>query len=394
MPDRIYKGILMESKKRLKVLFLADWYPSEENPVAGIFVREHAKAVALYDDVTVIAFSGVSSSLRRLYEVSLNIKDGIKTINFRHKKSPIPETNWLIRIWGVLSYFRMMLKQGYKPDIIHAHVYFAGISAVVLGWLYKIPVVITEHWTGFPMKLLTTNNKILARFAMNRAEIILPVSESLKKAIENYGIKNKFQVVPNVVNTGMFYPLPNGAKRNDETKRILMVALLTPAKGVPYLLEALHRIKRKRQDFILDIVGDGSHRAEYEELARTLGISDIVSFHGLRTKQEVAEFMRQCDFFVLPSLWENLPCVLIEAMSSGVPVIATDVGGVKEMINENVGVLIPSKDTEALEETIKHMLDNCANYSSEKIAKYAREKFGYEAVGQLLDAIYKKEIAK
>ena len=384
----------MESKKRLKVLFLADWYPSEENPVAGIFVREHAKAVALYDDVTVIAFSGVSSSLRRLYEVSLNIKDGIKTINFRHKKSPIPETNWLIRIWGVLSYFRMMLKQGYKPDIIHAHVYFAGVSAVVLGWLYKIPVVITEHWTGFPMKLLTTNNKILARFAMNRAEIILPVSESLKKAIENYGIKNKFQVVPNVVNSEMFYPLSNGSEKKSEIKRILMVALISPKKGVPYLLKALHRIKKERQDFILDIVGDGPNRSEYEKQVDDLGLRDIVKFHGLKTKPEVAEFMRQADFFVLPSLWENLPCVLIESMSSGVPVIATDVGGVNEMIDEKVGVLISPKDIEALEKAVQHLLDNYPSYSHREIAKYANNKFSYEAVGKQLDIIYRKALVK
>ncbi len=383
----------MESKKRLKVLFLADWYPSEENPVAGIFVREHAKAVALYDDVTVIAFSGVSSSLRRLYEVSLNIKDGIKTINFRHKKSPIPETNWLIRIWGVLSYFRMMLKQGYKPDIIHAHVYFAGVSAVVLGWLYKIPVVITEHWTGFPMKLLTTNNKILARFAMNRAEIILPVSESLKKAIENYGIKNKFQVVPNVVNSEMFYPLSNGSEKKSEIKRILMVALISPKKGVPYLLKALHRIKKERQDFILDIVGDGPNRSEYEKQVDELGIGDMVKFHGLKPKEEVAQFMRQCDFFVLPSLVETFGVVYIEALSSGKPVIAANIGGPKEIIIEEVGLLVLPKDIDALTEAIEYMLDHCQDYSIEKIAQYAIDRFSYEAVGQMLDGVY-RELAR
>ena len=383
----------MESKERLKVLFLADWYPSEENPVAGIFVREHAKAVALYDDVTVIAFSGVSSSLRRLYEVSLNIKDGIKTINFRHKKSPIPETNWLIRIWGVLSYFRMMLKQGYKPDIIHAHVYFAGVSAVVLGWLYKIPVVITEHWSGFSRQLLTTNNKILARFAMNRAEVILPVSKRLNKAIENYGIKNKFQVVPNVVNTKMFCPLSNGSEKKSGSKRILIVALLTPVKGVIYLLEALHRIKKRRQDFILDVVGDGPNRSEYEKLSTDLGLNDVIRFHGLKPKEEVARFMRQCDFFVLPSLYETFGVVYIEALSSGKPVIGCDSGAPHEIISKDVGLLVPPKDIDALTEAIEYMLDHYQDYSIEKTAQYAIDRFSYEAVGQMLDGVY-RELAR
>jgi len=200
-----------------------------------------------------------------------------------------------------------MLKQGYKPDIIHAHIYSAGMPAVILSRLYQIPVVFTENWSGFPGRLLIVKDKIMARFAMNRAEIVLPVSEDLRKPIEGYGIniKNRFCVVPNAVNTKVFYPLTNGAKRDGETKRILIVALLTPIKGIPYLLEALHWIKKKKHDFILDIVGDGPDRNEYEKMSDDLGVSDIVRFHGLKPKEEVAQFMRQCDFFVLPSLGET-----------------------------------------------------------------------------------------
>jgi len=125
-----------------------------------------------------------------------------------------------------------------------------------------------------------------------------------------------------------------------------------------------------------------------------LELGEMVRFHGLKSKPEVAEYMRQCDFFVLPSLWENLPCVLIEAMASGIPVIATDVGGVKEMINKNIGLLVPPKNTKALEKAIEHMLDGCTNYLPEKTAKYAKEKFNYTAVSRQLDAIYKELLVK
>jgi glycosyltransferase involved in cell wall biosynthesis len=94
----------------------------------------------------------------------------------------------------------------------------------------------------------------------------------------------------------------------------------------------------------------------------------MVMFHGILCKENVAKAMRVCDFFVLPSIWENMPVVLIEAMACGKPVIATDVGGVKEVIDKESGRLVPPKDSHALEREIENMLDNFVEYDSEKIA--------------------------
>ena len=384
---------MRQEERRLKILFLPAWYPSEGNRVAGVFVREHAQAVALYNDVTVLYNEGSGEHVKGLYKIASDkTENGIRTIRIRHKKSPIPKTSYFIYLWSIFKGFRKLMREGWRPDIIHAHVYSAGVPAVILGKIYKIRVVITEHWSGFPRRILRTFDILRARFAMNRAKILLPVSQNLKEAIESYGIKNRFQVIPNVINTEMFHP--STSQYRNEKKRILLVALLSPIKGIPYLLRALAQLKEKRQDFVLDIVGDGPNRQEYEELTNKLELGEMVRFHGLKSKPEVAEYMRQCDFFVLPSLWENLPCVLIEAMATGIPVIATDVGGVKEMINENVGILIPPKNMKALEEAINDMLSDCANYSPEKIAKYAKEKFSYQAVGQQLDAIYREMLLK
>ena len=379
----------MEQKKRLKILFLTPWYPSEENPAAGTFVMEHAMAVSLFNEVTLIAFSESPISQWPFYAVSESIKDGIRTIIIKIKRSPIPNTNSFFHLCAIWKCFRKLIKDGYKPDIIHANIYWAGVYAAILSRLYSVPFVITEHWTGFPMRRLTAVQKIKARFSMNRAKIILPVSEGLRKHIVQYGIKNKFRVVPNTVNTSLFYPPIDDIKRNVKTKRILMVAFLSHRKGISYLLKSLHRIKEVRQDFVLDIVGDGPNRQEYEKLTEKLELGEMVRFHGLKSKPEVADYMRQCDFFVLSSLWENLPCVLIEAMASGIPVIATDVGGVKEMINENVGLLIPPKNTKALEKAIEYMLNYYVNYSPEFLIRYVQNRFGYEAVGRTFSEVYR-----
>jgi glycosyltransferase involved in cell wall biosynthesis len=377
--------------RRLKILHIPAWYPSRQNPVAGIFVREHVKATALYNDVVVLYSEGVDKGIRGLYQIEDNIEDGIRTLRLRYRKSPIPRTSYFIYLWAMFGAFRKLLKEGFRPDVIHAHVYSAGVPAVLLGMRYGIPVVVTEVFSGFPRGLIRGLERLKAKFAFERAALVLPVSEDLRQHIEAYGIRARFHVVPNVVDTSLFYPSKDKAHvREDSKKRLLLVALLSPVKGVPYLLEALAQLREKRDDFVLDIVGDGPNRSEYEELTRKLGLQDIVHFHGLKTKQEVAEFMRKADVFVLPSLFETFGAVLIEALACGKPVIASRIGGPSEIIiTDKVGRLVPPGDSGALAETIDYLLDHYGEYDPEVLVQYVRERYSYEVVGKKLDYLYR-----
>jgi len=376
---------------KLKILFIAGWYPTKQCPVGGVFVKEHAKAAAIYNDITVLYAEASISLQGKRCDISDVVEDGIRTIRIRYPKTRIPKTHTLIYVWHILRAFRKLLKDGWRPDIIHAHVYSAGEPALIIGKLFRIPVVVTEHFTNFATHSLTPRQEKKARFAMSRAEVILPVSEDLKESICNYyGIKNRFRVIPNVVNTRVFFPSGFRSKNinHDRKKRMLCVCILTPRKGIDYLLESLSQLKEKRQDFVLDIVGDGPNRKAYEELVRNLGLSDTVTFHG--RQPEVANFMRRCDFFVLPSLYENFGVVYIEAMACGKPVIGTNAGGPKEIISEETGILVPPKDTNALAEAIDCMLDHYQNYSPHEISQYVKERYSYEAVGKKLDSIYRE----
>jgi len=386
---------LKESRtKRLKILHIAGWYPSKKNPVAGIFVREHVKASSLYNDVVVLYGEGVDREIRGFYQIEDDMEEGIRTLRVYYKKFPkfpiFKKISYFFYLWAIFRAFAKLLKEGFKPDIIHAHVYFAGVPAILLGMRYKIPVIITEHFTGFPRGLVKGFKRLMAKFAFERAAVVCPVSEDLGKHIKRLGIRARFEVIPNVVDTSLFSP-PAACEGKDEgKKRLLTVALLDPKKGIPYLLEALAQLRKKRDDFVLDIVGDGPNRAEYEELTRKLGLQDIVRFHGLKTKQEVAEFMRKADVFVLPSEWENLPCVIIEAMASGLPIVATNVGGIPEIVNNEAGILVPPKDAQALAQALSDVLENLDQYQGERIAWQAKQRFSREVVGQMLDNLYKE----
>jgi glycosyltransferase involved in cell wall biosynthesis len=134
-------------------------------------------------------------------------------------------------------------------------------------------------------------------------------------------------------------------------------------------------------------VGDGPARQEYETLVAKLGLKDRVIFHGRKPKSEVAEFMRQADLFVLPSIWENLPCVLIEAMASGLPVIATLAGGIPEIFCEELGALVPPGDIDLLSSVLSRMMGSLDQFDRRRIAQRTLP-YHPGSVGKLIHSIY------
>ena len=377
--------------KRLKVLFVTNWYPSQKEPAKATWVREHAKAVQLYDDVLVLHCAGPDVGLTSLWrieeEAEENLTEGIPTWRMWYRPSAIPRISYLIYFWSIMRSCRYVVRQGFRPDLIHVHIYDAGAPAIAFSKLSRIPVVVTEQFTSFPRRILGCFDLCKAWLAFRWADRVIPVSHLLQKAIEQYGLRARFEVIPNVVDTTVFFPATSPRDRNSHHKRILFVGQMEPVKGLPYLLQALSR-HRKRNDFRLDIVGHGGSRMSYEQLAADLKLGDVVAFHGHATRQEVADLMRRADLFVLPSLAETFSVPVAEALASGVPVLSTRCGGPEEFLVDETGMLVPSGDVDALLKGLDRMLDSLDRYSPRWISQYARERFSPQCVGGKLHALY------
>ncbi len=382
----------MAKDKRLKILFIASHYPEKRSPLEGIFTREHAKAASLYNQITVLYSGEKVGNQKKLWcVVSDKEEGGVSTIRVKHKISSISKFfSYFLYLSSIFFTFRKLRKENGKPDIIHAHIYVAGVPAVILGKIYHIPVVLTVHSSTFPRRALRPNQKRQARFAINNADLVLPVSNFLKKSIGDYGFKNEFQVVPNTIDTKLFSLLLNGKK--SKKKEILTITSFKPKKGNLYLLEALSIIKNKRNDFCINIIGDSPEKKEYEEMVNNLQLQDFVKFCGFKRKKEVVHLIRQCDFLVSPSLFETFGVSIIEALACGKPIVATKSGGPNEIIDKKVGVLAATKNSEDLAKSIDYMLDHYQDYSPERLANYAQENFSYEKVGWTLNRIYRKLI--
>jgi len=395
---------------RPKVLFLPSWYPNEKDPIQGIFIREHAKAASLYADVVVLFPSHISwqaffaGKRKAFIGLEDNVEGGVRTVRVRFVAVPlvnriplIGNTIWLLFYLAAAFYGFLRLKSWFDPDIIHAHVtYPAGFAATLLSRLYNVPLVLSEHVSSFADIMERWDHRCCVKYAMHHAKAVLTVSRSLADEIRTCGIEQRFVIVPNTVNDELFYPSKHDlSDRESDTKRILFVGRLIHGKGINFLLEAIAALRKEgTSTFVLDIVGDGNHRAEYEEQARRLGIQSVVIFHGLlKSKAKVAEFMRGCDFLVLPSLHETFGCVVAEAMMCGKPVLATQCGGPEEVVTPQTGLLVQPGDSEDLYRGLKYMLDHCHEFDASTITQYAMTHYSLEVVGKLLADVYSEVLS-
>jgi glycosyltransferase involved in cell wall biosynthesis len=385
--------------ERLRVLVVPKWYPWPDRPVFGLFCREHARALATRHDVVVLASLATPRPGFAAFQLEDSVEDGIRTLRVRYRRPFLRPAAMGFQLLGMLAALRRLRSEGWRPDIVHAHVYQAAPPALALGRLSRAPVAVTEHYTGFQRGLVTGYDRTLARISYERADVVAPVSEELAGHLRALAPKAAIEVVPNTVDTAAFAPPQESRDRsepstrpgvlnrpNEAGGRLLNVAALAEKKGHRFLLDALAELP----DATLDVVGDGELRAELERRAADLGLGDRVRFLGEQPKREVARLMREADLFVLPSLAENLPVVLIEAQASGLPAVATRVGGTPELVDAAGGTLVPPADTGTLVAAIRDTLARRTDFDPAALSGRARERYGYDAICARWTSIYER----
>ena len=393
----------------MRALFMTWWYPTSDQPGAGVFVREHALAAKSAGvDVAVLHLPDGHFRGRGLWrlerERDAELSHGIPTFRLTSRRIRVPLSRklsfWasyglhLAAVWVAVLRLRRI---GFKPDLIHAHVFNAGAVAIAVRRLVRLPVVISEHSSMFMKRTLEPGMEKRARYAFARAERVLPVSQALQASIEAYAMPAKFEVVSNAVDGAVFHASHGvGLGRPDGVaKRLLFVGALEPTeqKGFPTLVLALRRLTASHSDWVLDVVGDGARRVDYEAMIASPGLADRLTFLGYRTKPEIADLMRGSELFVFPSKGETQGVVLLEAMMCGLPIVSTTAGAIPEVVPTQAGLLVEPHDDAALAAAIERVLSGEARFDGEAIARTAADRYSSEVVGRKLREIYESVVA-
>jgi glycosyltransferase involved in cell wall biosynthesis len=382
-----------------KVLWLASWYPNASEPFSGDFIKRQAEAVSIYQPLKII-FVGKNSpglpSSKTDKSKPENTAESLQEFILYYPSGG--NSNMVSRSQSLYTYFRKhlkIIKQLQKinelPDLVHVQVAMkAGLIALYLKWKYKIPYVLTEHWSGyysqardslFKKSLLARN---FTKLILKKAERFLPVSEALGNQINHKWIQIPYQKIPNTVNTRLFFPVENPPP--DPFRFIHISSLLYP-KNPEGIIRAF--IGLIRQGFEADIVFVGPLNPLLNEILSISGLSpDKILFTGEIPYEQVGIELRKSSALVMFSYYENMPCVILEALCTGIPVIATKVGGVPEVIQADNGMLISSGDEKELLEAMKKMMLNHGSYDKDKISRRATAEFSYEAVGKEIVEVY------
>lgn len=275
------------------------------------------------------------------------------------------------RFWRLLRLVRKL-----KPDILHTHLTTSNILGSMVGRLLGIPVITTLHNTAFASKNDRQIRVRLETLALRHgAQKVLAVGPIVADAHRERLSNQEIVTIPNAV--PLIDPLPDAERdalrqsiTGDAVKPLLFSAgRLSEQKGYSVLVDAIAQLREKHPDAVVAIAGQGELREELEQQITAKGVGSNILLLGVR--DDIPKLAAASDLFVSSSLWEGLPVAVLEAMSAGLPIVATRVGDVPRVVVEGTGLLVEPGDPTALAGALDTMLSDADFRAS--CARDARE---------------------
>jgi len=391
----------------LKVLTLSRNYPNNVTELLGLWVARLVQHVAALCEVQVVAPVPYCPPLPGLPEytrfrrIAAQRQEGNVTVY--HPRFLVGPGYSFYNVEALMYYLGVRsavdrLRRDFPFAVIHAHLsYPDGVVGMWLGQRYGVPVVVTEHACWRPWM---DRYAFVRRQAVRAAQQIafhIAVSTYVRTTIVHFtGAPDRVRVIPIGVDGSVFSPALKESELH--SRQILYVGVINHNKGVEVLLKAMQQLRQRQPDVRLVLVGGNFYpntrrqRERLQKMAEDLGLGDRVSFIGPKPPEEVARYMRESTLLVLPSRRESFGAVLVEALACGTPVLATRCGGPEDIVSNEVGVLVPPEDENALAEGIEHILQHRRTYDAARLRRYALQQFSWDRVANDTANLYREAL--
>ena len=315
----------------------------------------------------------------------------------KHRLGP---TRGLYRYWTSAAdeeaALRYLGRTHGRFDLIHSHFFRRSRHLPRVARRLGIPFIVTEHDGRFTLEqphpgFLNAYTRPQMKHVFSHAASVVCVSATLRDMLVHHGFQGNFAVVPNPIDVSRFQPRQHQPSEMSRVK-LASVGRLVPEKGFDTLLHTLAIVANRdsKRSYELTIAGSGPLLSALCELRSELGLDQVVRFAGNLGRDEVADLLKGSDLFALPTRFESLGVVFVEAMACGVPVVATDVGPIPEIVPREAGVLAQGTKVPQFVLALEDAVARRSDFNRDLISRDARDRYSYERVGRMLKDIYEQ----
>ena len=377
--------------KLRQILHITPWYPTTQNQHAGIFIKRHILALAPHFDNQVLHIHFEDCSIRGIPRVLFHqakVQDGdaphvdvMTLINF--------PGSWWLREWAcfILVCWYLIKNRGRFELVNFCIAYPTAVQIQRLKRLFsRLKFSITEHWSayhlGFSLPPNSPGRKRIQRIFQCDTPLFV-VSNALGTDIQCFcGQAIPYKVIPNIVDTQRFQWRPAFLPENGSV-HIASINSWSSMKNPFVLIEAFALVSKRNPSVKLTLGGGGPLLDKMRALVQDLEIANRVTFTGVLDAEQVAQLLNNVHIYCQSSNYETFSVICAEALSSGVPVIATNAGGMKDFINDSNGLLVNEMTPQSWAIALEKMILQWPTYDLSKIAKSAQNQFNAQSVGHL-----------
>ena len=393
----------------VRILLFSTLYPSSVRPGHGIFVETRLRELLRGGGVEARVMAPVPwfpSSHPRFGSyaemAAIPTRETWNGIDVLHPRYPLlPKIGMTLApallAAACLKPMRRLIESGFDFDVIDAHYYYPdGVAAAWLGRHLGKPVTITARGSDLNLIGLHALPRRMMNWAGNQATASIGVCKALVDVLRDWGIEDaRLHTMRNGVDLRRFQPQPQTVARRvtgaSGAPLLLSVGHLVELKGHHLVIDALAQLVLRYPDARLVIIGAGEERQRLEQRAQDRSVPSRVTFTGAIPNDQLAAWYSAADMLVLASSREGWANVLLEAMACGAPVVATDTGGTREVISDQVGVLVRERSAEAIAAGVEKLIDMAPARAA--VRAYA-EGFSWDATSEQQLLLFRRMVGQ
>ena len=348
----------------MRILFISDYYPSTNRPQFCIYIQQQAQALTLLGHLVEVIVPISTSHFKVKHDSMLLAGIKVYYLEYSTLYKGTFFYPWFLK--NVSNFEKIIDFNQY--DILSIHMFQEDTLRIILkiAKRHKCKVVIHYHGLSvlydlplpFLVRALQARGNLILKRLIRKADAIVGVSDKVVERIHTVYPDQLTFTVYNGVDTELFLPR---LKNEDTIFKIITVASLKKIKGNHYLIDAVKILAEQHPDhkFQLLIIGTGPEEAALKGQVRKQGLQEVVSFYGYIRYEEVAQILRTCDVYAMPSYYEALGCAYLEAMACRLPVIGCRHQGIGEIIHDGYnGILIEPHDVKQLYEKLNFLFEH------------------------------------